>query len=593
MANLFELLGTIAVDNKTANKSIDETSGKSENMSSRVGSAFGKVAKGAAAVGTAAVAGAAALGTAAFKMAGDTSAAADRVDKMSQKMGLSREGFQEWDFIMSQSGMSIDSAGVAMKTMTAAMDDMKKGGDASKETLGALGITTNDLKNLNREEIFEKSIKALQTLPEGYEKAALANKLFGKQGMEMMPLLNSQAGSIEEMKKQAHELGMVLGDDTVDAGVKFTDTMDAFKRSLGGAMSKLGGAVLPIIQKVMDVVVDNMPMIQGLIEQFAPVLASLFEKLFPPLMELAEKLFPVIIDLIMALLPPIMDIITSILPVVIQLIEILMPPIIKIVEMVLPLLIKLIEPLMPLLEPILMLLTPMIDLLMMILEPLMELLDLILPPLIQVISWLIEKALVPLQNAFEIVSGILGGTVKAAFGGVKNYVDTVINVFKGIIDFIKNVFTGNWKGAWQSVKDIFTSIFDGIKGAFKIPINWIIDGINVFIRSLNKIKIPDWVPGVGGKGFHINQMVKLRRGIDYVPYDDFPALLHKGERVTTEFENRQEQKAEKPVVQTSPIEISLNIENFVNNRKQDIEQLVDEILDVAEQKRKRTGEVYA
>ena len=65
------------------------------------------------------------------------------------------------------------------------------------------------------------------------------------------------------------------------------------------------------------------------------------------------------------------------------------------------------------------------------------------------------------------------------------------------------------------------------------PINLIIDGMNSFIKGLNKIKIPDWVPGVGGKGLSISLIKKLRVGMDYVPYDEMPALLHKGEQVLT------------------------------------------------------------
>ena len=51
-----------------------------------------------------------------------------------------------------------------------------------------------------------------------------------------------------------------------------------------------------------------------------------------------------------------------------------------------------------------------------------------------------------------------------------------------------------------------------IKTAFKAPINWIIDGINSFIRGVNRIKVPDWVPIVGGKGFSIKEIPRLAAG---------------------------------------------------------------------------------
>ena len=125
----------------------------------------------------------------------------------------------------------------------------------------------------------------------------------------------------------------------------------------------------------------------------------------------------------------------------------------------------------------------------------------------------------------------------AAVESIKNGLNTFTSVLQGIIDFIKNVFTGNWEGAWESVKNIFGTIWEGIKNAFKIPINWIIDGINVFIGALNKIKIPDWVPLVGGKGFTIPLIPRLQKGEDFVPEDWFPAYLDYGERVLTREEN--------------------------------------------------------
>jgi len=85
-------------------------------------------------------------------------------------------------------------------------------------------------------------------------------------------------------------------------------------------------------------------------------------------------------------------------------------------------------------------------------------------------------------------------------------------IFSGIIKFVTGVFTGDWKKAWQGVSDIFSSIASGFTNIFKKPINAIIDGINSFIGGLNRIKIPDWVPGVGGKGFYISKIPRLAEG---------------------------------------------------------------------------------
>ncbi len=597
MANIFSLYGSIFIDNEKANKGIDETTKKGETAGSKVGSAFGNIAKTAVATGTAVVGAATALGGAALGAAEKLSAHADEIDKVSQKLGLSREAYQEWDYVLSQAGVEITSMQTGLKTLTNKLDDAKNGSSSATAMFEKLGLSMSDLQNMSREDAFNSVITAMQGMEDSTERAALANDLFGKSGQELTALFNTSAEATENLKNKAHELGMVMSDEAVTAGVNFTDAMDTLKRSGEGLFMSFASGLMPIIQSVVDILIANMPTIQAVISQMAPIITSLFEQLMPPLMELGQTLFPILIDLIMQIIPPCMEIISAVLPVITQLLQMLLPPILQIVEMVLPLLLSLIEPILPLLEPIIALLQPLIDLLMAIITPLVEILNAILPPLIDVISKVIEIALVPLQGAFTVLAGILSGTVTAAFAHVQNIIDTAKGVMTGLIDFVKNVFTGNWRGAWEAVKNIFSSVFDGIKNAFKIPINWIIDGINSFIRGLNKLKIPDWVPGVGGKGINIGTIPRLRVGIDYVPYDDFPALLHKGERVLTASEAKAQEKQQSAETSktASPLslEMNLNIENFNNQSDRDIKSLIDEIMILIEEYLRRKGLVWA
>lgn len=108
--------------------------------------------------------------------------------------------------------------------------------------------------------------------------------------------------------------------------------------------------------------------------------------------------------------------------------------------------------------------------------------------------------------------GLLGVPLNAACTLISGYLSTMKGVFNGIVKFVSGVFSGDWKKAWQGVKDIFSSIVKGFAGIFKSPINAIIDGINSFLGGLNKIKIPKWVPGVGGKGFDIPKIPHLATG---------------------------------------------------------------------------------
>lgn len=203
-------------------------------------------------------------------------------------------------------------------------------------------------------------------------------------------------------------------------------------------------------------------------------------------------------------------------------------------EELLPLLEMLSELLLPLIEE---LLSPLMEILAGLLEPIIGLIATALQPLIDITILLMDVALTPLifilQLLMEVFSEVMEGiasTVNIKIGNVKR-------IFEELLGFIKNVFTGIWKGAWENIKNIFKTIVDSFKETFKISINAIIDMINGFIDGINKIKIPDWVPGFGGLGFTIPKIPRLRIGMDYVPEDDFPALLHRGEAVLTAEEN--------------------------------------------------------
>lgn len=125
---------------------------------------------------------------------------------------------------------------------------------------------------------------------------------------------------------------------------------------------------------------------------------------------------------------------------------------------------------------------------------------------------LIVNLLEKLAPAWSFLSSAVIGVLGSIFAVISDVIGSIIGIFGGIIDFIVGVFTGNWSKAWNGIKDIFKNIVDGLVGIFKFPINLIIDGINAFISGLNKVKVPDWVPVVGGKGINIPKIPKLARG---------------------------------------------------------------------------------
>lgn len=180
----------------------------------------------------------------------------DKVDKQSQALGLSRKAYQEWDYILGQNGASIDSLGISMKTLNALVLDAAAGGKESKTAFAQLGLGIHEIEKLNPEEQFEAVVRAFQKMPAGAQKSALAVKIFGRNGMSLLPLLNQSETSIDELRARAEELGLVMSDDAVDAAVVYGDSLDDLQRTFNAFKYSIGAKILPIlttgIQKVTN-----------------------------------------------------------------------------------------------------------------------------------------------------------------------------------------------------------------------------------------------------------------------------------------------------------------------------------------------------
>lgn len=203
-------------------------------------------------------------------------------------------------------------------------------------------------------------------------------------------------------------------------------------------------------------------------------------------------------------------------------------------EMLIPLLSILIETILPVITD---LLSPLIELFAQLITPIINLISSAITPLIDIFIQLMNIAITPLVALIQnILVPIFAGALNGMASTATSVIGNITNIFRSLIDFIKNVFTGNWKGAWENIKDIFSNAVSGLASIFKAPINVIVDGWNSLAGSLGSITIPDWVPAIGGNSWSLPKLSRLKVGLDYVPNDMFPAFLDEGEWVLTKEE---------------------------------------------------------
>lgn len=117
-----------------------------------------------------------------------------------------------------------------------------------------------------------------------------------------------------------------------------------------------------------------------------------------------------------------------------------------------------------------------------------------------------------LQEKVPFLGAIFTGWGQSISAAIEN----VKAIFSNLIEFVENVFSGNWSAAWQNIVNIFGNLFGAIVNLAKAPINGVISAINFVLEKINSISvtIPDWVPGVGGTtlGFNIPTIPALAAG---------------------------------------------------------------------------------
>jgi len=246
--DVFDLVAKLTLDTSEYDKELDNAENSSNNFGKTFGSIMGTVgtAAGVAGVAISAVGGAV-YGTTKTLIDGasDVAAYGDNIDKMSQKMGISIEAYQEWDAVMQHSGTSMESMKASMKTLANAVE-------SGNEAFEAIGLTQEELANMSQEEIFEATISGLQNIEDTTQRTYVAGKLLGRGATELGALLNHSAEETQAMRDRVRELGGVLSEDAVKSAADFQDNLQDMQTALAGIKRGIMADFLPGISSLMD-----------------------------------------------------------------------------------------------------------------------------------------------------------------------------------------------------------------------------------------------------------------------------------------------------------------------------------------------------
>lgn len=449
-----------------------EFGGAGESGGKSFSSGFGAVMKGFGAV--AAVTGAAvgAIGTKFVDAASDVSEYGDNIDKMSQKMGLTAEAYQEWDAVMQHSGTSMESMKASMKTLANAAE-------TGNEAFEKLGLSQEEIANMSQQDLFEATISSLQNVSDTTERTYLAGKLLGRGATELGALLNMSAEDTQAMRDRVHELGGVMSDEAVAASAAFQDQLQDMQTAFSGLSRNLLAEFLPSLTEVMGglteifngnsekglgMISDGIKnLVQGLSEalpEIAKTAAEIVKTLATAIIENLPELVQVGLDIVLDLVQYIIEN----LPMLIKAgLEIILELALGIAQALPQLIPAVVETVMTIVEYLVdnadMLVDAAIALIMALEEGIIEAMPILIEKAPEIVIKLTEAII---RNAPKIIEASTELIFMIAEGCVQSF-GKIVEVGAQLVEQVKNGFSEKSGDAKNWGRDIIDNFVNGIK----------------------------------------------------------------------------------------------------------------------------------
>lgn len=188
---------------------------------------------------------------------------ADQVDAISDKaegLGMDPQKYQRMGYAAQMAGSNIEELGDAFSFLQNNISQALSGDKNAQKAFARVGVSVRDLRALKPDEIFEKIADKFKAVGDGgvnaSRKIETVQAIFGRGGKKLKQVLDLGSDGLKSFYKEADELGVTLGGETLSAMGAFNDMWDKMRLTIFGAVSRGLAAMAPSIQAVMDRIIN-------------------------------------------------------------------------------------------------------------------------------------------------------------------------------------------------------------------------------------------------------------------------------------------------------------------------------------------------
>lgn len=485
--NVFDLAAKLTLDASGYEKGLNDASGQASSFGSKLKNGLGTAAKVGAAAVVAVGAAATKLTSSMMQGAAEVAEYGDHIDKMSQKIGISAEAYQEWDAVMQHSGTSIDSMQAGMKTLANAVEN-------GNEAFERIGLTQEQIASMSQEDLFAATIEGLQNVDNETERTYLAGQLLGRGATELGALLNMSADETQQLKDRVHELGGVMSNDAVKSAAAYQDSLQDMQTAIGGLKNKLMSEFLPGITTVMDGLtelfagrdgadkigegIDQITskvteMLPKVLKTAAQIVLKLGKSIIENLPKLASTAASVVLTLARGIIDNLPMLVSTALQIIVELANQIAAALPTLVPTIVDVVLKIVE----------ILTNP---------DTLSSLIDAAIAIILGLADGIIAALPLLLERAPTIIVNLITAILENLPKLIELGIQLIIGVTTGIIKAIPSLITG--------FLEAFSALGDNIPGIIEKAKEWGKDLINNFIDGIKGMwnALKDTVSNIGG-----------------------------------------------------------------------------------------------
>lgn len=447
----------------------------------------------------------------------DSAEYADEILTLASVTGLSTQTLQEFSYMAELIDVSLDTVTGSLTKLTNNMQAAASGSGAAYDAFQALGVSVTDSEGhlRNAEDVFYDVIDALGQMENSTERDAYSMDIFGRSAQDLNPMIEAGSDALADFAAEAEEMGYVLDDEALSSLGEMDDSFQRVQRQMEAVRNQIVVAMAPAISNIAD--------------------------------RFQEWASHVDWDAVAEKITEIMDIVIEVVDWVVDHKEIVLGIIGAITAAIIALTVAqwamnaamianpigIIITIIGALIAVVIALEKKFHVFSRFFSAVWEGIKTVVRTVVDAIVGFFRGAYTVITTIWNAITGFFSSIwegIKAVFSAVGNFflerfraaLDIVTSIWSGITGFFSGLWEGIkaifsnvaefFSGIFTAAKNVISTIIGGIVAVIKAPINGVIALINLFIRGLNRIRIPDWVPGVGGLGIHINELPYLARG---------------------------------------------------------------------------------